>query len=375
MEYKLAYPTWNHQEQNAIRDVTHSLRNTMGPKVREFEEAFAEKVGSAYAVMVNSGSSANLLAVGALRYMKTPLLKPGDEVIVPALSWSTTLAPIHQNGMKIVFIDIELDTLNVDILALENAVTDKTKALMVVNILGNPANLKALRTFCDHFGLCLIEDNCESMGASLDGKQAGTFGTCGTYSLFFSHHINTIEGGVIVTDNEEVYHILLAMRSHGWTRDIPVGDFKPYEFIVPGYNVRPPEMAGAIGLKQMEKLDEFIRLRRRNAYYFRGAFADTGTILQKETGNSSWFGFSMILKADNKEVIEVLGKHGIESRPILAGNFINQEMVKFMDHRASGELTNAETVDKYGIYVGNSHIDLRDKIDHLKETLNENGYI
>ena len=375
MKYKLAYPTWDKIEIKAVNDVVMSMNNTMGPKVREFEVAFADKMGSKYAVMVNSGSSANLLAVGALCYMENYLrISREDEIIVPALSWSTTFSPVHQYGMKLVFVDIDLATLNIDINRLEQAISPKTRAVIVVNILGNPANLEEIRNFCDQHKLYLIEDNCESLGASLNGRMTGTFGICGTYSLFFSHHINTVEGGVIVTDNEELYHILLAMRSHGWTRDIP-GSTSLYEFVVPGYNVRPMELAGAVGLEQLKKLDGFIENRIRNAKYFKETFGGWDIILQEKHGESSWFGFSMIFKGKNHEIIETLKEHGIESRLILAGNFINQKMVKFMDYRVSEDLKNTDIVDQRGLYVGNAHFGIRDKIDYLKEVLNEHGYL
>lgn len=375
MDYKLAYPTWGEEELKAINDVAKSFNNTMGPKVKEFEEAFAEKVGIKYAVMVNSGSSANLLAIGAMCCARNPFLKPGDEVIVPALSWATTFAPLHQYGMKLVLVDIDLDTLNLDPYRMESALSPRTSAIMVVNILGNPANLDEIEDFCNLRGLRLIEDNCESMGAILNGRKTGTFGICGTYSMFFSHHINTIEGGVIVTNNEEIYQLLLAMRSHGWTRDIP-GSKEKYEFIVPGYNVRPTEMAGAIGIEQLKKLDGFIWYRRTNAYHFKDVFGSSNVRIQEENGSSSWMGFPMIFnQKDGKEVIEILSKNGIEARPILAGNLIRQKMIKFMDYRVSGGLTNTDIADSRGIYVGNTHFNIRDKIDYLKEVLDANSCI
>ena len=375
MKYKLAYPTWDGREIKAVNDVVMSMNNTMGAKVREFEIAFADKMGSKYAVMVNSGSSANLLAIGSMCYTGDRLLRTGDEVIVPALSWSTTLSPLHQYGMKLVFVDIDLTTLNIDVNRLKMAVSPKTKAIMVVNILGNPANLEEIQKFCELNSLYLIEDNCESLGASLDGRMTGTFGICGTYSMFFSHHINTMEGGVIVTDNEELCHILKAMRSHGWTRDIP-GSKSLYEFIVPGYNVRPTEIAGAIGLEQLKKLNGFIEGRIRNARYFYEVFGGYDIpLLQDQNGESSWFGFPMIFREENHEIIETLKEHGIESRPILAGNFINQKMVKFMDYRVSEDLKNTDIVDQRGLYVGNTHFDIRDKIDYLREVLNEHRYL
>ena len=252
MKYPLASLTWDQAEKNAVLKVLESDQYTMGTGVREFEENFAQYTGSKYCVMVNSGSSANLLMIAALFYKKENPLQIGDEIIVPAVSWPTTYYPLYQYGLKIKFVDIDINTLNFDLEALENAITDKTKGIFAVNLLGNSNNYEKINQLIKDKNIYLLEDNCESLGATYQGKQLGAIGLMGSYSSFFSHHIATMEGGLICTDDEELYHILLSIRSHGWTRHLPKenqlctksdDDFEEsFRFILPGYNVRPIEM-------------------------------------------------------------------------------------------------------------------------------------
>jgi len=278
MSLPLATSTWDQKEIEAINRVIKSDHYTMGKEVEKFEKDFANYVGSKYCVMSNSGSSANLLAIAALIYSKRHDFSPGDEVIVPAVSWSTTYFPLHQYGLKMKFVDIDIDTLNLNLNILENAITTSTKAILGVNLLGNPIDFEKLQKICEDHDLVLIEDNCESLGATLKNKQAGTFGVIGTYSTFFSHHISTMEGGLTVTDCEELYHLMLSIRAHGWTRNLPKNNLiteklddeftEKFRFIIPGYNLRPLEMAGAIGQEQIKKLPKIIEGRKLNAKRF-----------------------------------------------------------------------------------------------------------
>lgn len=223
MSYKLASSTWDNKEIQAIHRVIESDNYTMGKKVEECENDFANFVGSKYALMTSSGSTANLLMIASMFYIKDEAkrLKRGDEIIVPAVSWSTTYFPLQQYGLKVKFVDIDLDTLNIDISKLKEAITDKTKAILAVNLLGNPNDFNSIFDIIGNKKITLLEDNCESLGATLNGKKSGTFGLMGTYSSFFSHHISTMEGGFVSTDDEELYHIMLSLRAHGWTRNLP----------------------------------------------------------------------------------------------------------------------------------------------------------
>jgi CDP-6-deoxy-D-xylo-4-hexulose-3-dehydrase len=389
LKYPLASSTWNHLEYEAIQRVIASGVFTMGPEVQAFERHFAKYTGSKYCVMVNSGSSANLLIIAALRYCKNPVfnIQSGDEVIVPAVSWSTTYFPLYQYGLKIKFVDIDIDTLNYDLEKLALAVNKNTRIVVAVNLLGNPNNFKRINQIIEGRDILLVEDNCESLGATFASRQTGTFGVMGSYSAFFSHHISTMEGGMVVTDDEELYHILLSLRAHGWTRNLPKNnhvcgmksdnDFEEsFRFVLPGYNVRPLEMSGAIGTEQISKLDSLISARRNNAKHFCEVIGNiTWLRLQQEVGVSSWFGFSMIL-CDNAPVsreslVKYLTQKQIDVRPIVAGNFAKNEVVKWFDYTISGDLSNAQVIDARGFFVGNHHYDLRDEIDYLRDSITE----
>lgn len=384
IKYSLASSTWDEKELQAIQSVIDKDMYTMGDAVKQFELDFAQFLGSKYCVMVNSGSSANLLAVAALFYTKVPKLQRGDEVIVPAVSWSTTYYPLHQYGLKLKFVDVDLHTLNFDLDQLRQAVTDKTKMIMAVNLLGNPNDFDAINAIIAGRDILLLEDNCESMGAEYKGKQAGTFGIMGTYSSFYSHHIATMEGGLVSTDDEELYHVMLSLRAHGWTRHLPKENQvsnksddwfeESFRFVLPGYNLRPVEMSGAIGVEQLRKLPGFLEKRRENAAYFCSLFADhPDFIIQKNIDKSSWFGFSFIIKPGSdktrKEIVERLTAHQIDCRPIVTGDFTKNEVLRFFDYELFGEMKNASYLDKHGFFVGNHQIDLKEEITYLREVL------
>lgn len=385
MSYPLATPSWNEKEIEAIQRVINSGMYSMGKEVFSFEEDFARFTGSKYCVMVNSGSSANLIMVGAMFYKKNNPWKIGDEVIVPAVSWPTTYYPLYQYGLKIKFVDIDLETLNFDLNALEKAITPNTRGILAVNLLGNPNEFDKIQTLIKGKDITLLEDNCESLGAKFQNKQAGTFGAMGTYSSFFSHHISTMEGGMVVTDDQELHHILLCLRAHGWTRNLPKenlvcgtksDDFfeESFRFVLPGYNLRPIEMEGAIGKEQLKKLPSFVKERRDNAIHFQEIFKNHSKFLiQKEIGESSWFGFSLVIrpevKIERKEIVKILSASDIESRPIVAGNFAKNEVVKYFNHEIFGDLKNAQWIDKNGLFVGNNQVDIRSQIDLLAKAL------
>lgn len=385
--YPLATTTWDEKEIAAIQTVIASGMYTMGPRVAAFEQAFADFTATRYCVMVNSGSSANLLMVAALRFRKDDPLLSGDEVIVPAVSWSTTYHPLQQYGLKLKFVDVDADTLNYDLQALAGAVSDKTRAIMIVNLLGNPNDFARIEQIVAGRKIVLMEDNCESMGALYEGKQAGTFGAMGSFSAFFSHHISTMEGGMVVTDDEELYHILLSLRAHGWTRHLPKHNrvtgtksddafVESFKFVLPGYNLRPVEMSGAIGVEQLKKLPPMIQARRRNAAKFQELLANYPHLrVQREIGESSWFGFSMVVQPgapfSRKDVVASLTKHGVDARPIVAGNFAKNEVLRWFDYAVHGELINAEALDADGLFVGNHHYPLDEEFETLRHALDQ----
>ncbi|WP_333807797.1 DegT/DnrJ/EryC1/StrS family aminotransferase [Flavobacterium sp.] len=384
IKYPLASSTWDEKEIEAINSVIAKDMYTMGEGVKQFEDDFAKFVNSKYAVMVNSGSSANLIAVAAMFYTKNPKLKRGDEVIVPAVSWSTTYYPLYQYGLKLKFVDVDLHTLNFDLNQLKLAVSDNTKMILAVNLLGNPNNFDAIKEIIGSREIILMEDNCESMGAEFKGKQTGTFGLVGTFSTFFSHHMATMEGGLIVTDDEEMYHVMVCLRAHGWTRHLPKENKisnksdnwfeESFRFLLPGYNVRPVEMSGVIGVEQLKKLPSFLDQRRKNAELFISLFKDNKDFyIQKDIDNSSWFGFSFIIKPESTlnrlDIVKALEENHIDCRPIVTGDFTKNEVLKYFDCEIFGEMKNAQYLDKKGFFVGNHQIDLTEEIKHLHRVL------
>jgi dTDP-4-amino-4,6-dideoxygalactose transaminase len=390
INYPLASSSWDEKEIEAINDVIDGGMYSMSNHVKEYEEQFAKKFDSNHCVMVNSGSSANLLMIASLFYKSDSPLQRGDEVIVPSVSWSTTYAPLQQYGLHVKFVDVCPDTLNIDLKKFKEAVSKKTKAVVLVNLLGNCNNYEEVKKILDEKDLSpyVLEDNAESMGAEFKGIKAGSYGLMGTFSSFFSHHISTMEGGCIITNDEELFHILLCIRAHGWTRNLPDNNLvtgrkdednfqESFRFVLPGYNVRPLEMSGAIGKQQIKKLDSLIEGRRKNAEYFVDKISKFKSLtIQKETGKSSWFGFSVIVSkyaSYNREMlIKSLQSNGIEYRPIVTGNFLkNKAILKYYDYEISGDMSGAELIEENGLFLGNHHYDLSSQIDLFYEVVSE----
>ena len=386
IKYNLASDSWDGEEISAINDVIKSNRYTMGPKVKKFEDEFASHFNSDYAIMVNSGSSANLLMIASLFYSKEYDLKEGDEVIVPAVSWSTTYYPVHQYGLKLIFVDIDRNTLNISLEEIKKAISPKTKVIFAVNLLGNPCEFDEIIGICKKNNIILIEDNCESLGAKYQEKFTGTCGIMGSFSFFFSHHLQTMEGGMILTNDKNLYELCVSLRAHGWIRDLPDDNsiekktgnsfHDSFNFVTPGYGIRPLEMSGAIGSVQLQKLPIFISNRKKNATIFKSLFENEPNItIQKETEVSSWFGFSLLLtnklSSFRDDLINILKENNIECRPIVAGNFTKNPVIKFMDYDICGELSASDEIDKNGFFVGNDFRDLKNEIHYLHELFKE----
>ena len=384
--YKLASTTWDTEELVIANKILASNNLTMGKNVKEFESKFAAYIGTEYAVMFNSGSSANLAIITALKYIKDSKLQEGDNIIVPAVSWSTTFYPITQNGFVLNFVDIDLDTLNIDISKIENAINQKTKAIFAVNLLGNPANLVKLNELAEKYDLILLEDNCESLGASIESRMTGSIGFASSHSFFFSHHICTMEGGMVNTNSKELMETLISLRAHGWTRGLEANnsvfsstgnDWEDlYRFVLPGFNLRPTELSGAIGVKQLEKLPGFVKKRRENADFFIDKFKYSQNYkIQIEVGNSSWFGFSIILQnkliGKRREIIELLTINGVETRPVVTGNFTVNPVMKFLKFLPLPPLPAADLIHNEGFFIGNHHFDVSNEISHVYSILRE----
>ena len=370
---RLHEPSFGADEINALVTQSLSTMVTMGKQVRAFEEQAAKYFDTKFCNMNNSGSSANLLAVAALANpaWKNPL-KAGDEVIVPALSWATTVWPLIQNQLIPVFVDCDLATYNFDMQKLEAAITPKTRAIMLVHVYGNPCDMDAIMALAKKHKLYVIEDCCEAMGAKYDGKSVGSFGDAGTMSLYYSHHITTFEGGLLFTNNFEMAELLRVLRAHGWSREADekqkyieeYPDIDPrFIFINIGYNLRPTEVQAVMGMQQLPKLAGFVEKRRAAQTRYRQGLDRYSQFLQfqdeQEKGYCSWFGFGMVLKDDApfspKDITSFLNKKHIETRPIIAGNMARHPALKLFPHRVAGDLQNCDTMMKRGFAVGCHH--------------------
>ncbi len=380
MKYPLAHSTWGDEEVEAIHKVIATDMYTMGKHVKQFESEFAEQFGSENAVMVNSGSSANLLMLSLLKWK----YKLTGDIIVPVVGWATTYFPISQNGFKINFVDVDPDTWNIDVNKIEAAITPNTCAIMPVNLLGNSCEYDSIIEICRKHNLMLIEDNCESMGAKYGDKYTGAIGLAGSFSFFFSHHIQTMEGGMVLTDSKDDADYMRSMRAHGWVRELPDNSMlyqktgnafdDNFIFATPGYNIRPLEMSGAIGSVQLKKWNSIMDVRLKNKDQFLKLFADKPWVrVQKEIGTSSWFTFGMVLdgalKGRRAEVIDALTKAGIQNRPLASRNFLKQPVMRDLDFMVSGEMTAADDIHDNGFFLGNGSHDLTEGITLAHEVI------
>ena len=382
MKYPLACDTWDQRELDAIQKVVKSGRYTMGPFVKKFEQEFAKYFRCTDAVMVNSGSTANLLMIALLKLK----YKRGGNIIVPAVSWSTTFFPLQQYGFKLNFVDVDRETLNIDPIKVKEAINDDTCAIFAVNLLGNSCDYYSLYHIAREHNLILLEDNCESLGAKTYNYEfCGTFGQLGSFSFFFSHHLQTMEGGMIACRDKDDADYLRSLRAHGWCRDLPddnkiykkTGDkFKDsFTFVTPGYSVRPLEMSGAIGSVQLKKEQEMRTGRIRNANYFQHKFVEMpGIQIQKEIGESSWFGFSILLVDEHEgkrdQLVKKLTENGVECRPIVAGNFMSNPVIDYLDYY-NNSCPNADYIHNNGLFIGNDIRDLKENIDEVYNIIKE----
>jgi CDP-6-deoxy-D-xylo-4-hexulose-3-dehydrase len=391
----LAIPSYGEEEIEETIAILRSRKVTLGDKVKQFETEWAKYVGTKYALMVNSGSSANLLAHVVLSNPSLPrFIKPGDEIITPAVTWATTAYPIVNIGARPVFVDVDLDTFTMNIEEAEKAVTEKTSAITFVHLLGNPCDMGRLTSLALKRNLLLIEDACNAHGGEYDGKRCGSFGEIGTFSFYFSHIISTIEGGMINTDNEQYYELAKAMRVFGWSRDLKIEDSlaskypfidKRFLFAYLGYNFRPMEIQGAFGIHQLRRLDGFIRIRQENARFWLDELRrfEKYFIVPKTTpkGNHVWHHFPLTVKPDSPfdrtKIVSFLEKKGIETRQISAGNITEQPAFKYMNARKVGDLPNSKLIMRNSFEWANHHgIGPEERtyiIDCLKEFIDSNS--
>jgi CDP-6-deoxy-D-xylo-4-hexulose-3-dehydrase len=386
--------TLGDEETNAVLNVLRSDRVTMGWKCREFERAFGEYLGGAEAIFVNSGSSANLLAFFALANHAAPQPKNkrrfirGSEVIVPSVGWSTTFWPIVQAGGVPVLVDSDPRTLQMRPDAMRAALSKKTVAVCPVHVLGNTVPMSEVMSFAEENGLWVIEDTCEALGGHYDGKLAGTFGDMATFSFFFSHHITTIEGGMIVTRDAQLAELLRCMRAHGWTRDLKnrqqaealYPEIDPdFLFVNTGFNLRPTEINAAIGLIQLQKLNSFNQRRNEIASIWTERFLpliEQGTFypMQPTSGTvPASFGYPIICREPQirKALKHHLNQHGIETRPIICGNMARQPAFAHVSHRVSGSLSGADTIMDCGLLWGLHPLMSSEDVEYVANTVLE----
>lgn len=378
------------EEFTAALDVIMDERMTMGVRTAQFEKAWADFLGCSGAVMVNSGSSANLLALAALSAPDLPGgLRPGDEVIIPAVTWSTSVFPIVQMGCIPVLVDINPDTLNLDVDLLAKAISHKTRAIMAVHILGNPCEMDRIMAFARQHSLWVIEDCCEAHGATIQTQAVGTFGDLSTFSFFFSHHMTTIEGGMVCFHDEARWRdALISLRAHGWVRgrsdrehwkaQYPEIDDR-WLFVSLGYNLRPTDINAAIGLVQLQKLPRFIRsrqsVRRRMLDLLSGKANWLRFQVERPGHTHAAFGFSIIVDRDapfsRQTFQEHLEAHRIQTRPIVGSNFARQPVMRHLPHRIHGILQNADLVHYQGLMVGNHHDVTGSQLEYIVQVITD----
>jgi CDP-6-deoxy-D-xylo-4-hexulose-3-dehydrase len=380
--YPLAADTFSDDEIEAVRAVLASRRLTMGERVREFESAFAEWTGATQAVMVQSGSSANLLLVDAMlrRTGVEAPWRPGDEILVPALAWPTTVWPLAQLGLVPVFVDIEPRTLSIAIDSAESALSERTKGMMLIHVLGRAAPIDEAVRFCQRHRLVLLEDVCESLGAHVARRHVGTFGVAGTFSCYFSHHISTVEGGVIVTSDGALADDLRSLRSHGGVRDrsdraawaarYPGFDDR-FLFALGGYNVRPTEIQAAIGIVQLRKLPTMLERRESLARDVRDWIAGSSPWLEllgteclpaddrprdPREREHSWmmlpFRLAPAAPLSRDRLRRHLEDRGVETRPLIAGNLARHPAVRLFQTRSARSLHEADELLARGLMIG-----------------------
>lgn len=362
---KLVNNTISNHEIDWLRDWLGTYpRLTMGELTKEFEESFSEWLGVKHSLFVNSGSSANMLMLYTMMY------KYGiDKIAVPALSWSTDLAPMIQFGIEPVLIDCNLENLSLDLDHLEEELEndDGIGAVLVVHVLGLVPDVLKLQRICEKHDVFLLEDTCEAMGSKRGRIKLGTLGLMSTFSFYFGHHISTVEGGMICTDDSELYDLLLMLRSHGWARDLSdekkkrfrelwgIDEFNElYTFYVPGFNVRPTEMQAFLGQLQLEKIDDITRKRADNFELYMDLLKDSGLWLPEQAWFDTVSNFAFpVISGDREWKVKRLQDNGVEVRPLIAGSMANQPFYK--TEYLSKFLPCASKVDKQGFYVPNHH--------------------
>ena len=378
----LIQDTINNQDiDNLIQWLKEYPRLTKGPKTIEFETKWCEWLGSKYSIFVNSGSSANLLMLYALRVLNK---MKNNKVCVPALCWATDLSPVLQFDMEPLLIDCNLDNLSIDLKHLEEVFKiEQPSVLLLVSVLGLSPDMDSIVELCQKYDVILLEDNCESQGTKFKGTKLGNFGLMSSFSTYFGHTMSTIEGGVITTNDEEIYHTLLQLRSHGWDRDLPeskqqelrkeweVSDFSAlYTFYIPGFNLRSTDLQAQLGIQQLLKVDGMISNRFQNFLYYKSRLE--GKIWFPKTFNDEFtsnFAIPVITKTpeDKQRLIKELEENNIACRPLISGSMGTQPFYKKL--YGENKLPNCSIIDERGVYVPNHDKMTKEDIDRVCDIL------
>ena len=369
--YPLVENPYRKKDINSAIKVLKSNKIISGIKTINFQNSFKKKIKTNNALMVNSGSSANLLALQCLiNPYRQKRLKRGDEILIPSLCWSTSLWPIIQSGLKPKFVDIDKSTLNIDLNDLKSKISKKTKGILIVHVLGNSTNMDELMKIKNKNKLILIEDTCESLGTKFKNKYLGSYGEFSSFSFYSSHQISSGEGGMICCKDNKDFEIIKALRAHGWSRGLKNEKKiskenkhldKRFIFYNSGFNLRSTDIAASIGLSQFKDLDKFIKTRNINRKKIINELdkskkiRDKITVIKENDGvKASWFGIPIILskKIKKNRFINKLEKNGVETRPIISGNFLKQPSVKKYKLNRKINLNKADYINKYGFFIG-----------------------
>jgi CDP-4-dehydro-6-deoxyglucose reductase, E1 len=385
--YPLSLATYGTDEILEALDSMCSFRTSMAEKTLLFERQFARWHETADAVMVNSGSSADLLLCLLLTNPLNPLVQPGAEIIIPVVTWPTQVWSAMMAGLKVKFVDVDPQTLNVDIDDLETAIGPDTRALFLVHLMGNPCEMDRARAIAKKHDLYILEDCCEAMGATWDGVKVGNFGIGAAYSFFFSHHITCMEGGMVAVSNMAYAEQLRLLRAHGWVRNVDPSshqlhnypDIDPrYAFVNWGLNVRPTEVQAGFGIRQLEKVDHFSRRRAEIAERF-GTYIGASPWLSmprvSDKAVPSWLALPLMLAKDapfnRAEITAFLESRGIEIRPIVAGNLARHPVGKLFPEFQLRNYPGANAVHERGFYIGLSPLQSDENVDRLIATFDE----
>jgi len=364
--YPLAEPTYSESEVISALNSMTSYSTTMWNKTREFEKMFGEKYGGE-AIMVNSGSSADLLISFAVSEKSGGPLPFGSEILVPSVTWPTHLWSLIMAGFKVKLIDIDPETLNFDLEDLKRNITKNTRGIFIVHLLGNMGDMQGLKEICTEKNLVLMEDCCEALGSKFADQPAGTFGLASSFSFFFSHHLVTMEGGMILTNDKEFAKKCRLLRAHGWEREINSsvglssdGIDQRFKFVTWGFNVRPTEIQAGFGIEQIKKMDLFEVARDKNAKVLNDCILRNrkflSTMKVKEQVKCSWFAFPIIVNKNapfsRLDIANFLDKNGVETRPVVAGNLAKQPAILHYPEISFDVLEGADLIHERGLYIG-----------------------